>query len=94
MLRGLAAFLALSIPVVALDSTLYSWHPTFMALGFLGLMTEGVLTSAHNLEGAARTVKLQRHMWWQIGSVGCVSAGFAAIEVNKVGIACLLTWLS
>ena len=88
-LRVLAVFMALSIPILALtlnDITLYTWHPIFMALGFLGLMTEGVLTSMswHTLEGSARTAVLFRHMWWQIGSVGCVSLGLAAIETNKV----------
>ncbi|KAK9804058.1 hypothetical protein WJX73_000197 [Symbiochloris irregularis] len=38
VVRCLAAFLALSIPILALNGTLFSWHPTFMALGFLGLI--------------------------------------------------------
>ena len=41
----LCLFLAISVPVLALNSTLFSWHPTLMALGFFGLMAEGVLTS-------------------------------------------------
>lgn len=27
------------------DGTLFSYHPTFMSIGFLALMSEGVLTA-------------------------------------------------
>jgi hypothetical protein len=43
--HALAFACALSIPVAIFNGTLFSWHPTLMALGFLGLMSEGVLTS-------------------------------------------------
>lgn len=36
---------AVSIPVALFNGTLFSWHPTLMAIAFLGLMAEGVLTS-------------------------------------------------
>lgn len=63
-----------------------------MALGFLGLMSEAVLTSVsfRPLEGLARKAAIQRHMYWQIGAVTCITGGFAAIELNKVGRCCVL----
>ncbi|KAK9811079.1 hypothetical protein WJX73_000548 [Symbiochloris irregularis] len=74
ILRGLALFMALSIPIVALDSTLYSWHPTLMALGFLGLMTEGL--------GAIEISKFMKgkrhfHSWHAI-------IGFVAVMLTYV----------
>ena len=36
---------AVSIPVAIFNGTLFSWHPTLMAVAFLGFMAEGVLTS-------------------------------------------------
>ena len=36
---------AISIPVAIFNGTLFSYHPTLMAVAFLGLMAEGVLTS-------------------------------------------------
>lgn len=90
LIRLLAAFAALSIPIAALDFSLYSWHPTFMALGFLGFMAEAVLTAARfrPLDGSARTAGVQRHMWWQIAAVSSVLLGFTAIEANKVPACC------
>lgn len=44
-IHGLALLCAVSIPVVIFNGTLFSWHPTLMALAFLGFMAEGVLTS-------------------------------------------------
>jgi hypothetical protein len=41
----LALLCALSIPVAIFNGTLFSWHPTLMALAFLGFMAEGVVTS-------------------------------------------------
>ena len=41
----LALLCALSIPVAIFNGTLFSWHPTLMALAFLGFMAEGVITS-------------------------------------------------
>ena len=36
---------AISIPVAIFNGTLFSYHPTLMAVAFLGLMAEGVLAS-------------------------------------------------
>ena len=90
LIRLLAAFVALSVPLAALDGTLYSWHPTFMALGFIGFMAEAVLTSIsfRSLEGSVRTAAIQRHMLWQIAAITCVLFGFLAIEANKVSSHC------
>ena len=44
-IHALALLCALSIPVAIFNGTLFSWHPTLMAIAFLGFMAEGVLTS-------------------------------------------------
>lgn len=86
LVHVLCLFLAVSIPVMALNKTLFSWHPTLMALGFFGLMSEGVLTALQfrGTEGTKRTNKVSQHMYWQLSSVLLVTGGFAVIEINKV----------
>ena len=86
LVRLLAAFVAISVPLTVLNRKVFTWHPTFMAIGFVGLMSEGVLRSIsfRPLEGSARTTAIQRHMWWQLAAVSCVVLGFLAIEANKV----------
>lgn len=44
-IHALALLCSLSIPVATFNGTLFSWHPTLMALAFLGFMAEGVVTS-------------------------------------------------
>ena len=89
LVHVLCLFLAVSVPVMAVNKTLFSWHPAFMAVGFFGLMAEGVLTALHfrGTEGTKRTNRVSHHMLWQIGSVLCVLCGFTVIEANKVRVA-------
>ena len=86
LIHVLCLFLAVSVPVMALNKTLFSWHPTFMAVGFFGLMAHGVLTALQfrGTEGTKRTNRVSQHMFWQLGSVLFVLGGFAVIETNKV----------
>ena len=64
---------------------LFAWHPLFMTLGFLGFMTEGILTAVRFRpnEGMARVVAISNHGLIQAGSAGCVGIGFYAIFRSK-----------
>ena len=68
--------------------SLFSWHPTCMAVGFLGFMAEGVMASIsfRGLEGNERLRKIWQHLAWQALAVVCIVGGFAAIYQNKVRI--------
>ena len=79
--------LALSIPVAIFNGTLFSWHPTLMALAFLGFMTEGVTTAIlfRAKDGNERVAAIQKHLIWQLLGFACLLGGFAAIYRNKAG---------
>lgn len=68
------------------DGTLFSYHPTLMSIGFLALMSEGVLTALkfRQLEGQQRVAAIQRHFYIQLVAALAVSAAFYAIYRNKV----------
>lgn len=57
-----------------------------MAVGFLGLMTEGILTSIgfRGLDGSDRLKRLWVHFVWQATAISCIFAGFWVIYANKV----------
>ena len=59
-----------------------------MSIGFLGLMTEGILTSIsfRDLEGNERTKQIWKHLGWQFASIICIVGGFATIYQNKVKV--------
>ena len=86
VIRTLAITTALSLMVLLFDGSLFSWHPTLMAAGSLGLMTEGVLTavSFRVQEGAARVAGIWRHLVWQGSAAALLAGGFVAIYQNKV----------
>ena len=92
LVHVLCLFLVISIAACALPgSTLFSWHPTLMALAFLGLMAEGVLTSIsfRSVEaGQKRVSKIQTHMYWQLAALAAVSGGLIAIVSNKASRGC------
>ena len=83
----LVLLLALSIPVAIFNGTLFSWHPTLMALAFLGFMTEGVTTAIlfRAKDGNERVAAIQKHLIWQLLGFACLLGGFAAIYRNKAG---------
>ncbi|KAK9916106.1 hypothetical protein WJX75_008637 [Coccomyxa subellipsoidea] len=82
----LALLCAVSIPVAIFNGTLFSWHPTLMALAFLGFMAEGVVTSIlfRSKDGQDRVRAIQRHLVWQALGFLCLLGGFYAIYQNKV----------
>jgi hypothetical protein len=82
----LALLLALSIPLYFFDwATLFTWHPTLMALAFLGFMTEGVVTAVlfRAKDGQERVRAIQKHLVWQALGFACLVGGFVAIYQNK-----------
>ncbi|KDD74305.1 hypothetical protein H632_c1416p1 [Helicosporidium sp. ATCC 50920] len=64
---------------------LFPWHPALMTVGFLGLMTRGILAavSFRPLEGHPRVSAIQRHAWIQVMAVSCIVLGFWSIYANK-----------
>ena len=88
----LALLLALSIPLYLFNwPTLFTWHPTLMALAFLGFMTEGVVTAVlfRAKDGQERVRAIQKHLMWQTLGFVCLVGGFVAIYQNKVrALAC------
>ncbi|CAD7703573.1 unnamed protein product [Ostreobium quekettii] len=84
--HGLGALTSLSLVLVLFDWSLFAYHPTCMAIGYLLLMCEGILEAVgfRSLEGDRRVAAITRHMWWQVSAVVCVGAGFGAIYANKV----------
>jgi cytochrome b-561 domain containing protein 2 len=89
LFQGLLLATAVTIPLAIFNGTLFSWHPTLMSVGFLGLMGNGVLTAfkfRNVLESNARVKAIQKHALWQIAAVACIGGGFMAIYQNKVGL--------
>ncbi|XP_057297061.1 transmembrane reductase CYB561D2-like [Hydractinia symbiolongicarpus] len=68
-------------------TSLFSWHPTFMVIGFGLFMFEAILMfSPHSsfLQSADRKTKGKFHWILQICAVVCLHLGFSAIYYNKV----------
>lgn len=82
----MCSVVGLKLRVLLSAEVLFSWHPSFMAIGFLGLMSEGILTSIsfRNLEGNERLQKIWMHLSWQAAATACIIAGFWTIYENKV----------
>ena len=57
---------ALLIVATQLSHTLFSFHPPLMAVGFIGFIGQGVLTSlaVRDVQGEKRGQLLQRHALW------------------------------
>ncbi|KAK2075833.1 hypothetical protein QBZ16_001574 [Prototheca wickerhamii] len=53
------------------SGVLFAWHPVLMSVGFLGLMTEGLLAAVRfrPLDGQARTSAIFHHAYLQIVSI-------------------------
>ena len=86
-MRCLAVALAASIAFWLWDGSRFSWHPTLMAVGFLGLMSEGVLASLRLRgidAGPERVRGIQRHALIQAAALACAAGGLYAIYTNKV----------
>ena len=90
--------LALAVLPGAYGGELFAWHPLFMAVGFLGFMTEGILAAYRfrATDGGARVQAIQNHGWIQAAATVAVASGFLAIYRNKAsgaellaGVACV-----
>ena len=84
--HGTVAVTVVTLCASLFDSTLFSYHPTLMSVGFLGAMSEGVLTALkfRQLEGQQRVAAIQRHLYIQLAAAAAITAGFYAIYRNKV----------
>ena len=100
-MRCLAVALVLSIVIWLWDGTRFAWHPTLMAFGFLGLMSEGVLSALRlrsTEAGPERVRGILRHAAIQAAALVCIAGGFYAIYSNKVfanrcrALICSLPW--
>ncbi len=65
-LQILQPSVAVALAAAHLSGTLFSWHPSLMGIGFLGLIGQGILTShkARQLQGSARSQLLIQHALW------------------------------
>ncbi len=65
-LQLLQPAVAITTAATYLNGTLFSWHPSLMSVGFLGLVGQGILTahSARGLQGAERSRLLTQHALW------------------------------
>lgn len=89
IVRAAAVSLTVSIGLDVLayhNSNLFSWHPVFITLGFVGLMSEGILlgTAFRSLDGRERVGAIIRHALMQVGACVAIAIGFLAIYFNKV----------
>ncbi|KAK6176135.1 hypothetical protein SNE40_014475 [Patella caerulea] len=67
-------------------ASLFSWHPTFMAIAFMMLMFEGILMFSPQsslVVNWSRSSKVTAHWICQTTGVVCALLGLAAIMYNK-----------
>ena len=91
LVYSLSAVVTFSLCAFVLDGSLFAWHPTFMSVGFLGLMTLGIVRSItfRKLDGKARVKAIQIHGFIQALASSCMFAGLGCIVQNKVARICL-----
>mmetsp|Transcript_4076 Transcript_4076/g.7892 ORF Transcript_4076/g.7892 Transcript_4076/m.7892 type:complete len:229 (+) Transcript_4076:146-832(+) len=82
--------LLLLIPVAVaylyFDGQLFGYHATFMSLGFMLCMAEGVWLASKAVvlpPGEERLGLLKMHMYIQLAGIFCIAVGFYAIYHNK-----------
>ncbi|XP_046353297.2 transmembrane reductase CYB561D2-like [Haliotis cracherodii] len=79
-------FTGFIVYTAAPGSSLFSWHPTLMAIAFLLLMFEGLLVFSpisSFVPRQSRATKVTLHWMLQVTSLTCAIGGFAAIYYNK-----------
>jgi len=83
---SLSAVVTFSLCAFVFDGSLFAWHPTFMSVGFLGLMTLGIVRSItfRKSDGKARVKAIQIHGFIQVVASSCMFAGLGCIVLNKV----------
>lgn len=82
------ALTALSIAIALFDSSLFSFHPALMSIGYVIFMAEGVISGImfrHMEPGLERVNAIQSHALLQLRAVVCIAIGFGVIYRNKVG---------
>lgn len=64
---------------------LFPWHPLLISIGFLALMTEGIMTAVRFRpnEGTTRVAAITNHALIQAAATACVTLGFYAIYHSK-----------
>ena len=82
----LSASVTFTLCAYVFDGSLFAWHPTFMLVGFVGVMTLGVVRSItfRKLDGKARVKAIQIHAFLQTFALSCMSGGLGCIVQNKV----------
>ncbi|GAX81977.1 hypothetical protein CEUSTIGMA_g9405.t1 [Chlamydomonas eustigma] len=80
------AVISLSLAFLLFDSSLFSWHPLFMSIGYILFMSEGVVSSImfRHLDGPVRVRAIWTHAVMQARALICVALGFAVIYQNKI----------
>jgi hypothetical protein len=92
IVRTLAVSLTVSVAVDIFTGRhgfeLFSWHPVCITLGFVGLMSEGILlgTAFRSLDGPERVQAIIRHALMQLAACITIAIGFWAIYRNKVRV--------
>ena len=79
--------ISLTMAFVLYRPTLFAWHPTCMAFGYILFMAEGLVAAIairHAETGAERVLKIQSHALLQLRAIVLITFGFAAIVRNKV----------
>lgn len=75
-----------SFAFLVFNGSLFSYHPLFMMVSYLLIMSEGIMTSVgfRGSDGEERISGIRNHMRVQIVAVVCAVVGFTAIVANKV----------
>jgi Eukaryotic cytochrome b561 len=83
--HALVAALVVSMVWDQFKGNLFSYHPVFMSLGYLGFMTEGISLAIgfRRTDGPARVSAIWRHAAVQLAAALSIAIGFWAIYRNK-----------
>ena len=81
-----AVLTALWLAFALYDSSLFSWHPLLMSVGFVLLMTQGLVAAVQfrALDGPPRVAAIQSHALMQLRALLCIAVAFGVIVYNKV----------
>lgn len=82
---GCCVAMAMALLPSAYQGELFAWHPLMFTLGFVGFMTEGIMTAVRFRpnEGTTRVAAITNHALIQCASTACCCLGFYAIFHNK-----------
>eukprot|EP01023_Acetabularia_acetabulum_P036230 TRINITY_DN3425_c0_g1_i2.p1 TRINITY_DN3425_c0_g1~~TRINITY_DN3425_c0_g1_i2.p1 ORF type:complete len:300 (-),score=38.26 TRINITY_DN3425_c0_g1_i2:403-1302(-) len=82
----LAILFSVSLIVSVSNKSLFSYHPTFMTLGYVVFMAEGVIAGIkfRRLDGKDRAKAITTHAMWQLSAVSSILIAFTLIYYNKM----------